>query len=98
MRESVIYQEILEEGRQEGRQEGEAKIVLRQLSRRLGLFSADLKQRIESLPVARLEELGDALLDFHEVKDLEDWLAQFPPPTPAPEPPTESEKNERDGM
>lgn len=94
MRESVIYQEILEEGRQEGRQEGqqeglrqgEAKIVLRLLSRRLGLFSADLKQRIESLPVARLEELGDALLDFQEVKDLETWLAQIPQPTSAPEP------------
>ncbi|HNB71901.1 MAG TPA: DUF4351 domain-containing protein, partial [Acidobacteriota bacterium] len=42
------------------------------------------------LPVARLEELGDALLDFQEVKDLEDWLAQPPQPTPAPETSTES--------
>lgn len=40
MRESVIYQDILQQGRQEGRQEGQREeactLILRQLSRRVG--------------------------------------------------------------
>ena len=36
MRESVIYQEILQEGRQEGRQEEGSTLILRQLTRRFG--------------------------------------------------------------
>jgi len=85
MRESVIYQEIQqqakqqgrEEGRQEGIQEGlqrEINLVLRQLARRLGQSSPELLEQIQQLPVAQLEELGEALLDFTSVQDLTDWL------------------------
>lgn len=50
MRESVIYQEILEEGRQEGwqegRQEGERSLVLKQLMRRVGVLSEEARSQI----------------------------------------------------
>ena len=53
MKESVIYQEIKEEGRQEG----EANLVLRQLNRRIGEISAELSANIQSLSLENLENL-----------------------------------------
>jgi predicted transposase YdaD len=70
MKESVIYQEI----KGEGRQEGEANLVLRQLNRRIGGISAELSANIQSLSLENLENLGEALLDFQSVEDLEQWL------------------------
>jgi predicted transposase YdaD len=52
------------EGRAEGQQQGEAALVLRLLRRRLGTLSADVEDRIHTLPVADLEALGEALLDW----------------------------------
>ncbi len=78
MRESVIYREIQQEakqeGREEGRQEGEATLVLRLLARRLEQVSPEVRSQIQQLPVAQLEELGEALLDFSSAQDLTDWL------------------------
>ena len=70
MRESAIYQEIL----QEGRQEGEATLVLRQLTRRFGTLAPELRAQISQLSIAQLEELGEALLDFSSMQDLIGWL------------------------
>ena len=70
MKESVIYQEIKEEGRQEG----EANLVLRLLNRRIGGISAELSAKLSSLSLENLENLGEALLDFQSVEDLEQWL------------------------
>jgi len=66
MRESTIYQEILHEG--------ESNLVLRQLARRVGQISPEVRSRIQQLPLAQLEELGEALLDFGSMQDLTDWL------------------------
>jgi predicted transposase YdaD len=78
MRESVIYQDILQQGeqkgRQEGRQEGEVILILRQIARRFGTFAPETEARIRTLPLGRLEDLGEALFDFSEISDLEDWL------------------------
>lgn len=70
MRESVIYQEIY----QEGRQEGERALVLRLLIRRFGSIPAALQTQIEALSLAQLEELGEALLSFATIADLTVWL------------------------
>ena len=61
---------------QEGRQEGEANLVLRQLTRRLGVLSSEQVNRIQGLSVPLLEELAEALLDFTVIADLEDWWQQ----------------------
>ena len=78
MRESVIYQEILEEGREEGREEGKREEALaytmRLLSRRIGTVEPELEVQIRELTTQELEELGEALLDFSELADLVTWL------------------------
>jgi Domain of unknown function (DUF4351) len=67
-------EETLQEGRQEGRQEGEARLVLRQLIRRMGELSPEVRSQIQSLALPELESLGEALLDFSQPSDLQDWL------------------------
>ena len=77
MRESVIYQEIEQEVRQKALQEGlerETALVLRQLARQVGQISPEVRSLIQQLPLAQLEELGEALLDFGSMQDLTDWL------------------------
>lgn len=76
LRETRVYQEALQEGRQEGRQEGEQLLVLRQLARRLGKVPPNAEARIQALDLARLEALGEALLDFSVPEDLERWLQE----------------------
>jgi predicted transposase YdaD len=84
MRESVIYQELREEvselerekGRAEGRAEEGRSLVLRQLARRVGTLPAAVQSQVEALPLTQLETLGEDLLDFTSLIDLENWLAQ----------------------
>lgn len=82
LKESRVYQEAKEEGRLEGRQEGQlegrqqeaANLVFRQLSRRFGALSQELRERISNLPLSVLEDLSEALLDFSSLDDLSTWL------------------------
>jgi predicted transposase/invertase (TIGR01784 family) len=78
LKKSRFYQEIWQEGRQEGRREGRreeaAAMILRQLSRRIGSVSESQGSRISLLSLDRLEDLGEALLDFQNSQDLEKWL------------------------
>ncbi len=71
MQESVIYQDIKEQGVQQG----QASLILRQLKRRLGQIESSDETRITGLSVEQLEALGDALLDFSSRDDLLAWLA-----------------------
>jgi predicted transposase YdaD len=78
MRESVIYQEILQEGEQTGEKRGiligEQAVILRQLARRVGEVSPELQSQIQALSLYQLEALADALLDFSSLADLRTWL------------------------
>ena len=65
-----------QEGEQRGRQEGELTLILRLLTRRVGSISPELHSRVRALSLARLEELGEALLDFGEMGDFLAWLDQ----------------------
>jgi Domain of unknown function (DUF4351) len=70
--------EGLQEGRAEGRQEGRAEegqaLILRQLTRRVGNVPIEVETLVKALPLERLEELGEALLDFARIGDLLAWL------------------------
>jgi predicted transposase YdaD len=71
-----------EEGRQEGRQEGREEgrkqeaisLVIRLLNRRLGVISQQYCSQIQLLSLSQIETLGEDLLDFVTVGDLEKWL------------------------
>lgn len=83
MRESVIYQEILREGEQLGEQRGREEgrkaegqlLILRLLTRRVGELPQEMLDRIETLSLEQLENLGEALLDFQAIADLETWFS-----------------------
>ena len=76
LKQTLVYQEALAEGRQEGRQLGETVLVLRQLHRRFGALDLAQEVRIQALSVTDLEALGEALLDFQTAVDLTAWLQQ----------------------
>ena len=75
---SRFYQEVVAVGRQEGLQAGllagEADLILRQLTRKYGTLTPEVNQQIKALTIAELGDLGEALLDFVEISDLENWL------------------------
>jgi predicted transposase YdaD len=76
MRLEPLYQRNREQAKEEGRQEGEKNLILRLLHRRIGEIDALLIERIIGLSIEQLENLGEALLDFSSVADLEGWLTQ----------------------
>ncbi|QLE59584.1 DUF4351 domain-containing protein [Nostoc sp. TCL26-01] len=73
MRESVIYQEILAEGEQIGQQR-ERSLILRLITRRVGELPQEMSDRLNTLSLEQLENLGEALLDFTSLADLVLWL------------------------
>jgi hypothetical protein len=67
----------MERGEQKGMQR-EQELIIRQLNRRIGEIKFSLIETIRKLKVEELELLGEALLDFSAVSDLEQWLATQP--------------------
>ena len=49
-------------------------LILRQLTRRVGELPQQVCQQVESLSLEQLENLGEALLDFTSMADLNTWL------------------------
>jgi len=74
IKQTKVYQEAKQEGRQEGRQDGEMILLMRLLSKRFGKLSSNYIETISNLTIEQLEDLGEALLDFVEINDLEQWL------------------------
>ena len=64
---------------QQGRAEGLTSLTLRLLRRRLGEVSKELQEQVRILSAGQLEELGESLLDFSTLADLENWLRQQHP-------------------
>jgi len=70
LKETRVYREIKEEGR-----EVEARsLIVRLLTKRVGELPQQMRERIETLSLEQLENLGEALLDFTSMADLEAWL------------------------
>ena len=72
LKETRFYQDVFAEG--------EAAIILRLLQRRCGVLPPVLTSRITDLPIAGLEALSDALLEFQSITDLERWLGEHSQP------------------
>jgi flagellar biosynthesis/type III secretory pathway protein FliH len=73
---------ILERGREEGREEGFVKgceqggvsLLLRQMARLCGPLPESVEQEIRSLSLDQIQNLGEALLEFHSLEDLKNGL------------------------
>lgn len=82
LKQTRFYQDVFTEGeqvgqqkgRQEGRQEEGATLILRQLHRRCGELAPTVREQITLLSLSQLEALGEALLEFRGLADLERWL------------------------
>jgi predicted transposase YdaD len=59
---------------QDAKVDGEQILVLKQLTRKLGNINSEIRSRINSLTIDRLESLGEDLLDFTQMSDLLTWL------------------------
>jgi predicted transposase YdaD len=64
---------------QEAKEDGGREIVLRLLGRQCGELSQGWIDRVSALSLEQLEALGEALLDFESVADLESWLSDLQP-------------------
>ncbi|NJL99062.1 MAG: Rpn family recombination-promoting nuclease/putative transposase [Synechococcaceae cyanobacterium SM2_3_2] len=75
---------VYQEAREEGKQEGEVNLTLRLLRRKFSLEALPNKTEatIRSLPIEKLERLGEELLTFTSIENLISWLDQFAPDSP----------------
>jgi len=46
------------------------------LTRRVGELSVDVRSQVAALSLEQLETLGEALLDFSTIANLEMWLSE----------------------
>ena len=70
MKESVIYQDLLERG---GQKEA-LKLVMMLLNQLFPELEERLTNKIKILSISDLEELAVSLLEFKDVNDLDAWL------------------------
>jgi Domain of unknown function (DUF4351) len=61
-------------GYDRGKKEEAQSMLLRQLARKVGSVNDRNLNRINSLSIEKLESLGEALLDFASIDDLDNWL------------------------
>lgn len=73
MKESVIYQEIIEEANEKARIH-QASLIARMVKRYLGNLNPKLDNRIQELSLKHLDDLGIALFDFKKEEDVVNWL------------------------
>ena len=79
LQQTRVYQEAKAEGKAEGLEIGlqqEKALILKLLNRKLGDLSPQLQARVCALSIECVESLGEALLDFDSIADLEVWLSQ----------------------
>jgi predicted transposase/invertase (TIGR01784 family) len=65
---------VYQEARQEGRQVEASLMLKRLLSKRFGKLNDRRLEAINNLSLEQLEDLGEALLDFTDIAELDSWL------------------------
>jgi hypothetical protein len=69
-----VFLDWEEATKEKSKREQTILLVLRQLNRRCGELTPKVRPRIEALSLPELEQLGEDLLDFGGVADLQIWL------------------------
>ena len=54
--------------------EAQRSLLVRQLTRKIGLMPINMIDRINTVPIDQLESLGEALFDFDSIVNLTNWL------------------------
>ncbi|MEL6470197.1 MAG: DUF4351 domain-containing protein [Cyanobacteria bacterium J06623_4] len=68
VKETRLYREI--------RQEEQVKLILRQLGKLFGQLPDDVTAEVGKLTESDVEKLGEAVLDFSSLADVQRWLAE----------------------
>jgi len=76
LKQTRYYQDAKQEGMQQGMQQGQANLMLKQLARKFGGVSEELRSNIAQLSPAQLENLAEAILDFVSMAELDRWMQQ----------------------
>jgi heme oxygenase len=66
----------VERGEELGAQRQARSILIKQLTRKLGSIGDRMINRINTLSIAQLDDLGEALFDFDSVEDFDRWLSK----------------------
>lgn len=74
MKESVIYQDILQKGEEKGEKNEAFRLLSRQLNRKFGAINSSILERLQGLTTEQIEQLAEDFLDFSNISDLEAWL------------------------
>lgn len=78
IRETTIFKEWLDqrynEGRVDGEISGKQRLLKKQLERKFGPLSQELKKQLQELDVEQLDLLAMDFLDLATVDDLQAWL------------------------
>ncbi len=72
----MAFSEAFLEWEQKTQERGERSLILRQLTKRVGELPDRTRSQIETFSIAQLESLGEALLDFKSLAELEIWLSE----------------------
>ncbi|MEH2145231.1 Rpn family recombination-promoting nuclease/putative transposase [Nostoc sp.] len=76
--EALGEQKGIVKGQEIGREEEARSLILKLLNRKVGAIPDQLQTQIQVLSLEQLEGLGEALLDFSAIADLEGWLQGQP--------------------
>jgi predicted transposase YdaD len=71
-----FYQQVLEIGEKKGEKKGQINLIIRQLTHRCGNLTSTQTDKVRELSLTQLEALGEALLDFQNLSDLDNWFLQ----------------------
>ena len=74
---SPLYLAEIQAAEDRGRKLGERReevLITRLLNRHVGDVSPQIQEKIKTLPLEKLDDLGEALLDFAAMEDLTAWL------------------------
>jgi hypothetical protein len=64
----------IQQGQAEGSQQEAINFALRLLRKKFGEIGFEIEIQVRKLPVARLEELGEALFDLSSIAEVATWL------------------------
>jgi predicted transposase YdaD len=81
LQQTRVYREAVAEGEAIGEARGleigqqqEKALVIKLLGRKLGKIPPQLERQVAALSIERVEALGEALLDFKTIAELQAWL------------------------